>query len=172
MAIRTLYVEEITTEAVADSANMTDDKHLNLRGGSSTQHNNLKEVYVAGLESSTSSPQKLSLARVSQIGTGSLTVVTGTSHGGDSPHTVDLAAPAVFYTASATNKAQRLIATSGGRLAPCGLNALGGIARLRFPLNEEPAIYGNTANNGEVVISGYTGTTGGKIQVSLKYETL
>jgi hypothetical protein len=172
MAIRTLAVEAITTEAVADTTNMTDDKHLNLRGGSSTQHNNIKEVYAGGLESSTSSPQKLSLSRVSQIGTGSLTVVTGTSDAADSPHTAALAAPAVFYTASATNKCQRLVATSGSRLAQLAFNALGGIVRLRFALNEEPAIYGATANNGEVVLSGFTGTTAGAIGAHIKYETL
>lgn len=172
MAVRTLAVEAITTEAVADTTNMTDDKHLNLRGGSTTQHNNIKEVYCAGLESSTSSPQKLSLARVSQIGTGSLTVVAGTSDVADSPHTAALAAPAVFYTASATNKAQRLVATTGSRLALVSFNALGGLVRLRFALNEEPAIYGNTANNGECVLSGYTGTTAGAIAAHIKYESL
>jgi hypothetical protein len=172
MAIRTLAIEAFTTEAVADTTNMTDDKHLNLRGGSATQHNNIKEVYCGGLESATSSPQKLSLSRVSQIGTGSLTVVAGTSDAADSPHTAALANPAVFYTASATNKCQRLVATSGSRLAQVSFNALGGIVRLRFALGEEPAIYGNAANNGEVVLSGYTGTTAGAIAAHLKYETL
>jgi hypothetical protein len=172
MAIRTLAVEAITTEAVADTTNMTDDKHLNLRGGSSTQFNRIRELYCAGLEASTSSPQKLSLSRVSQIGTGSLTVVAGTSDAADSPHTAALAAPAVFYTASATNKCQRLVATSGSRLLQCGFNALGGLALLRPPFGEEPAIYGNTANNGEVVLSGFTGTTAGAITAHIKYETL
>lgn len=172
MAIRTLSAEAFTTEAVADTTNMTDDKHLNLRGGSTTQHSNIKEVYVAGLEASTSSPQKLSLARVSQIGTGSLTVLAGVGDGADSPHTAALAAPTVFYTASATNKTQRLVQTTAGRLAIASINALGGIARLRFALNEEPAIYGNAANNGEVVLSGFTGTTAGAIAAHIKYETL
>lgn len=172
MAVRTLAVAGFTTEAVADTTNMTDDKHLNLRGGSSTQYTRLKEVYAGGLESSTSSPQKLLLARVSQIGTGSLTVLTGTSDAPDDPNTAALAAPTVFYTASATNKAQRLVATSGSYLANLAFNALGGIVRLRFPLNEEPAILGNSANNGEVVLSGYTGTTAGAIGAHIKYETL
>ena len=172
MAVRTLAVEAITTEAVADTTNQTDDKHLNLRGGSATQLNRIKEIYCAGLESTTSSPQKLSLSRVSQIGTGALTVVAGTSDAADSPHTAALAAPAVFYTASATNKCQRLVATSGSRLALVSFNAIGGITRLKFPYGEEPAIYGNTANNGEVVLSGFTGTTPAAIAAYMKYETL
>lgn len=175
MAVRTLAVEAITTEAVADTTNMTDDKHLNLRGGSTTQHNNIKEIYVGGLESSTSSPQRLSLSRVSQIGTGTLAVVAGTSDSPDSPHTAALGAPAVFYTSSTTNKCQRLVATTpntGSRLAVISFNALGGIARIRFPLNEEPAIYGNAANMGEVVLSGYTGTVAGLLGAHLKYESL
>lgn len=172
MAIRTIAFEAITTEAVADTTNMTDDKHLNLRGGSTTQENKLKELYCGGLETSTSAPQKLSISRVSQIGTGALTVVAGTSHSAESPHTAALAAPVVYYTASATNKCQRLVATTeGSRLAMASFNALGGITRLRFPLSEEPTIYGNAANNGEVVLSGYTGTTAGAIGGHLKYET-
>jgi hypothetical protein len=172
MAIRTLAVAAFTTEAVADTTNQTDDKHYNLRGGSSTQYNKIKEIYAGGLESSTSAPQKLLLARVSQIGTGSLTVVAGTSDAADDPNTAALAAPAVFYTASATNKCQRLVATSGSYLANIAFNALGGLSRLRFPFGEEPALLGNAANNGEVVVSGYTGTTAGFIGSYLKYETL
>ena len=172
MAVRTLAVAAFTTEAVADTTNMTDDKHLNLRGGSTTQYTRIKEVYAGGLEASTSSPQKLLLARVSQIGTGSLTVLAGTSDVADDPNTAALAAPTVFYTASATNKAQRLVATSGSYLANLAFNALGGVVRLRFTLNEEPAILGNAANNGEVVLSGYTGTTAGSIGAHIKYETL
>lgn len=172
MAIRTLSIEAFTTEAVADTTNTTDDKHLNLRGGSATQHINIKEVYAAGLESSTSAPQKMSLARASQIGTGSLTVVAGTGDGADSPHTAALASPAVFYTASATNKAQRLVQTTAGRLAILSFNALAGIVRVRFALNEEPAIYGNTANNGECMLSCFTGTTAGAVAAHIKYEPL
>lgn len=171
MAIRTLAVEAITTESVADTTNLTDDKHLNLRGGSSTQDNLIKEVFVSGLEASVSSPQKLSLSRVSQIGTGSLTVVAGTSDASDSPHTAALAAPVVFYTASATNKCQRLVATSGSRLVQLGFNALGGLLRLRFPFGEEPGFYGNTASNGEVVLSGFTGTIAAAVTAHIKYET-
>lgn len=172
MAIRTLAVAKFTTEAVADTTNTTDDKHYNLRGGSTTQYTRIKELYAGGLEASTSSPQVLLLARVSQIGTGSLTVVAGTSDIADDPNTAALAAPTVFYTASATNKAQRLVATSGSYLANAAFNALGGIVRLRFALNEEPTILGNAANNGEVMVSGYTGTTAGLIGSHLKYETL
>lgn len=172
MAIRTLAVAKFTTEAVADTSDNTDDKHYNLRGGTTTQYTRIKEVYVTGLEASTSSPQVLLLARVSQIGTGTLNVVAGTSDTADDPNSAALVAPTVFYTNSVTLKARRLVATSGSYLAHLGFNALGGISRQRYALNEEPAILGNAANNGEVMVSGYTGTTAGLIGSHLKYETL
>ncbi len=176
MAVRTLSVEAITTEALGDTSDATDDKHLNLRGGSTTQQINIKEVYAAGLEASTSAPQKLSLAHVSQIATGTLAVVAGTGDGPDSPHTVALAAPALFYTSSTTLKARRLVQTTRGRLAQCGFNALGGIVRIRFAHGEEPGLYGNAAGGaaggGECMLSCFTGTTAGVIAAHIKYEPL
>jgi len=46
MAIRTLMVEAITTEAVADTTNTTDDKHLNLRGGSDASATSYATVFL------------------------------------------------------------------------------------------------------------------------------
>lgn len=167
MAIRTFAVASFTTEAVADATNMTDSKHMNVKGGSSTQKIRIKEVMASGLEASTSSPQKLLLARDSTVGASLTALTTGESDAADDPATAALAAPTLTFTAS-TTKCQR----EKTYLAQMGFNALGGIVRLRFALGEEPQILGNTASNGEVSLSGFTGTTAGLIGAHIKFETL
>jgi hypothetical protein len=167
MAIRTFAVAGFTTEAVADATNMTDSKHMNLKGGSTTQVTFIKEVYVAGLEPTTSSPQKLLLAIDSTVGATPTALTTGESDTADNRATAALAAPVVAFTAS-TTKAQR----GTLYLASVGMNALGGISRLRFPVGEEPSILGNAANGGEVSLSGFTGTTAALVTAHIKYETL
>jgi hypothetical protein len=167
MAIRTFAVATFTTEAVADTANMTDQKHMNLKGGSSTQVVRIKEVYVGGQESSTSAPQKLLLAYDSTVGATITSLTTGESDTADDPATAALAAPTVSFTSS-TTKCQRAKAY----LANLSFNALGGIVRLRFPEGQEPVILGTAVNVGEVSLSGFTGTTAGVVGAHLKYETL
>jgi hypothetical protein len=167
MAIRTFAVATFTTEAVADTTNQTDQKHMNLKGGSSTQVTRIKEIYVGGQESSTSAPQKMLLARDTTVGATLTSLTTGESDEADDPATAALAAPVGAFTSS-TTKCQR------GKLylANLSFNALGGIVRLRFPEGQEPTILGNTANNGEVSLSGFTGTTAGVVGAHIKYETL
>lgn len=167
MAIRTFAVAAITTEAVADGANMTDSKHMNVKGGSSTQYTRIKEVYCGGLEASTAAAQRLLLARDSVVGATPTALTTGESDEPDDPNTAALAAPVVTYVAS-TTKAQR----ARKYLASVAFNALGGLTRLRFAINEEPALLGNAADNGEVSLSGFTGTTPGLLSAHIKYETL
>lgn len=167
MAIRTFAVATFTTEARADTSNMTDSTHMNLQGGSSTQVTKIKEVEAAGQEASTSSPQVLLLARDSTVGATLTSLTTGQSDIADDPATAALAAPVVSYVAS-TTKAQR----SKSYLANLTFNALGGIVRIRFPFGEEPSMLGNAASNGEVSLSGFTGTTAGAIGAHIKYETL
>lgn len=167
MAVRTFTVAGFTTEAVADTTNMTDSKYMAIKGGSSTQYTRIKEVYAAGLESSTSAPQKLLLARDTTVGATLTSLTTGESDEADDPNTAALAAPALPFVA-ATTKPQR-----GKRyLASVAFNALGGLVRERFPFGEEPAILGNTQPLGEVSLSGFTGTTAGVISAHIKYETL
>jgi hypothetical protein len=167
MAIRTFAVAGFTTEAVADTANQADSKHMNLLGGSATQYTRIKEVYAGGLEPSTSSPQKMLLARDTTVGVSPTALTTGESDEPDDPNTAALSATVVAFTAS-TTKCQR-----GKRyLANLAFNALGGIVRLRFAMNEEPAILGNTQPLGEASLSGFTGTTPGLIGAHIKYETL
>jgi hypothetical protein len=167
MAVRTFAVAGFTTEAVADTTNMTDSKYMALKGGSASQLTRIKEVYAAGLEASTSSPQKLLLSRDSTVGASTTALTTGESDTADDPATAALAAPVVPFVA-ATTKPQRAKAY----LANLAFNALGGIVRLRFPLGEEPAMLGNAASLGEVSLSGFTGTVAAPIAAHIKYETL
>jgi hypothetical protein len=167
MAIRTFCVASFTTEAVADATNMTDSKHMNLLGAASTQLTVIREVFVGGLEASTSAPQKLLLALDSTHGASVTSLTTGESDVSDKRATAALAAPVVSFTASST-KCQRAKAY----LAPVPVNALGGITRIRFPLGQEPEIYGTATTSGEVSLSGFTGTTPGLVTAHMKYETL
>ncbi len=168
MAIRTFAVASWTTDAVADTTNLTDSKFQAIRGGSTTQFVRIKEVYAGGLEDTTSSPTLLLLARDTTVGTNATALTTGESDDCDHPATAALAAPTVVYTADGTTQPQR-----GKRyLANLAFNAIGGIVRLRFPVGEEPAIIGNTQPLGEVSLSGFTGTIAAAIGTHIKYETL
>lgn len=168
MAIRTFAVASFTTDAVADVANLTDAKFMALQGGSSTQRTKIKEVYAGGLEDTTSSPQVLLLARDGTIGTNITALGTGESDTADDPATAALAAPVVSYTTAGTTQPQR----AKSYLANLSFNAIGGIVRLRFPEGQEPSMLGNTASNGEVSLSGFTGTIAAAIGAHIKYETL
>lgn len=166
MSVKTFAVASFTTEAVADTTNRTDSKHMTILGASSTQVTWIKEVQAGGLESSTSSPQKLLLARDTTIGATLTSLTTGESDEFDLASATALASPVTPFTA-ATTKPQR-----GKRyLANLAFNALGGIIRLKFPFGEEPSIVGNTQPLGEVGLSGFTGTTAGVIGAHIKYET-
>lgn len=167
MAIRTFGVAGFTTEAVADASNMADSKHMNLQGGSSTQRTEIVEVQVGGLEDTTSSPQKLLLARDSTVGATLTSLTTGESDVADDPATAALAAPVVPFVAS-TTKCQR----AKSYLATLGCNAIGAIMRIRWPKGERPVMLGNTASNGEISLSGFTGTTPAEISAHIKYETV
>lgn len=172
MATRTFAVAGFTTEAVADTANMTDSKYMALKGGSSSQVTKIQEVYVMGLESSTSAPQKLLLAFDSTVGATLTSLTTGESDTADVPATAALAAPVSSFVA-ATTKPQRAKAY----IHHCGFNALGGLGRHRFPDGGEPRMIGNAAfsagvSGGEISLSGFTGTTAGVIGAHIKYETL
>lgn len=172
MAIRTFAKASLTTDAVADAADLTDSKFMCVKGGSSTQRTKIKEVRVVGLESSTSAPQILLLAFDGTVGTTPTALSTGESDIADDPHTAALAAPVVTYVAAGGTQPQRAKAY----LAHLGFNAIGGLFKERWPIGEEPTLYGNAAfsapTGGEVSLSGFTGTTAGLIGAHIKYETL
>ena len=169
MAVRTFAVAGFTTEAVADTVNMTNAKFMALQGGSTTQRTKILGVYAAGLETSTSSPQKLLLSFDSQVG-GTLTALgTGESDTEDDPATAALAAPVkTFTTVTSGNQPQR----AKKYLASCAFNAIGGVMNRQFPYGREPSMLGNAANAGEVSLSGFTGTTPGALSGEIKFETL
>jgi hypothetical protein len=168
MGVRTFAVAGFTTDAVADTSDLTDNKFMAVKGGSSTQLTKIKEVRGAGLESSTSAPQKLLLSRDSTVGTSPTALSTGESDEEDNPSTSVLSSPVVTYTAAGSTQPQR----AKKYLANLAFNALGGIFRERFPFGEEPCILGNTADDGEVSLSGFTGTTAGLVGAHIKYETV
>lgn len=173
MAIRTFSKASLTTDAVADTADLTDSKFMCVKGGSSTQRNKIKEVRAAGLEASTSAPQILLLAFNSTIATSTTALTTGESDIADDSSTAALAAPVVTYVACSGTQPQRAKAY----LAHLGFNALGGLFKERWPIGEEPTLYGASAysanaSGGEISLSGFTGTTAGLIGAHIKYETL
>ncbi len=173
MAIRTFAVAGFTTEAVADTTGMTNVKYMALQGGSASQMTKIKEVEVGGLESVNSAPQKLLLAFDSTVAGTKTALSTGESDTADIPATAALAAPVVSFTAQSATAPQRAKAYIGN----FAFNAIGGLARIRFPFGEEPMMIGNAAfsagvSGGEVSLSGFTGTTPGVIGAHIKYETI
>ncbi len=168
MAIRTFAKTSLTTAATADTVDLPDNQFLAVKGGSATQRTRIKEVRAAGLESSTSAPQILLLARDSTVGTSPTALTTGESDEGDDAHTAALSTPVVTYVNAGSTQPQR----AKQYLAHLGFNALGGLFKERWPVGEEPTIYGNAAALGEVSLSGFTGTTAGAIGAHIKYETL
>ena len=173
MAVRTFAVAGFTTEAVADTTGMTNSKYMGLKGASATQVTKILGVYAAGLESSTSSPQKLLLAFDSTVVVTPTALTTGESDTADHPSTAALAAPVVSFTAQSGTAPQRAKAY----LASCAFNAIGGVMNRQFPYGREPMMVGNAAlsagvSAGEVSLSGFTGTTPGAISAEIKFETL
>jgi len=168
MATRTFAVASFTTEAVADGVGMANSKYMGLKGGSATQRTKIMSVYVAGLESSTSSPQKLLLAFDSTVVVNPTALTTGESDTEDDPATAALGAPVISFTAQGTTAPAR----AKKYIQSCAFNAIGGITNIRFPYGQEPCIVGASANAGEVSLSGFTGTTPAVISASIKFETL
>lgn len=168
MAIRTFAVASFTTESVADTTGMANNKYMGLKGGSSTQRTKIMGVYAAGLESSTSSPQKLLLAFDSTVVATPTALTTGESDTEDDPATAALAAPVVSFTAQSGTAPQR----AKKYLASCAFNAIGGVMNQQFPYGREPSMLGTAVNAGEVSLSGFTGTTPGLISAHIKFETL
>ncbi len=167
-ASRKFVVAGFTTEAVADGASMANNKYMAIKGGSSTQQTKIKGVYVCGLETTTVAPQKLLLSLDSTVGTSLTALSTGESDAPNHPATAALAAPVLTFTAVSGTAPIR----AKSYLWHCGFNALGGIANINFPKDDEPWIVGASANGGEISLSGFTGTTAGLIGAHIKYETL
>lgn len=169
MSIRTFAVASFTTEAVADTAAQANSKHMDIQGGGSGQYIKIIEVAVQGWEPSTSSPQKLILGRTSTVSGATIdALTTGQSDEPDDPNYSAVTTVAKTHVSTAGTAPQR----AKKYLAMLGLNALGGVTRERFPVGKEPAVLGATADNGQVNLSGFTGTTAGLIGAHIKYEII
>jgi hypothetical protein len=167
MAKRSFKKATWTPVAVADTTNFTDAGYMAIQGGSSTQRNNIIEVYMGG-QATSSAPCLMILSRDSTVGATLTALSTGESDAAFDPATAALAAPPVPFTAS-TTKPQRS-ATLG--LLNLSFNAFGGVVRWVAAPGEEISMLGNTASLGEVSLSHYTGGTPGLMGAHIIYEPL
>lgn len=169
MADWCFQVRSWTLEAVDGASNFTNDKYMGLMGGSTTQRIKVKEIEIGGLESSTSSPLIIMVARDSTVqATPTALSANVQTNAPRDPATAALAAPQVAFTAS-TTKPQRSTTLI---LDGFKFNALGGVARHRYAENYEPTILGNTASFGEMSVSGAVGCTAALVGGSIVYEPL
>ena len=167
MGRRVFVVPTWSAVAVGDAANMVDQQHVSIKGGSSTQRSQLLEVYCGGLATS-SAPSILQLARHSTVGA-TLTALAGPNS--DEPldgAMADLAAPALPYWAS-TTKPQ---ADANAKLGTYAVNLFGGAVRKQWNPGEGPIISGNSASLGELGMNAFTGSTTGSLGTHYEYETI
>jgi len=169
MARRILSCTTITPTATSDTANLVDVTYpFILQGGSSTQQIKIHEVSISGQAASSSSPTFMLLSRDSTVGV-TVTDGTGVMDTYMDPATAALTAAPVQGNTT-TTKPQR---SSTLHLLNCSLNAFGGVYFWRANKWDEcPTILGNTASNGEVSLSAFTGGTPGAIGAHIIYEPL
>jgi hypothetical protein len=169
MARRIVSVTTITPTATADTANLVDATYpFLLQGGSGTQVNKIWEISINGQAASSSSPTFMILSRDSTVAATNSNG-TGQTDTYKDPATAALAAPPLTGNTN-TTKPQR---SSTLHLENCSLNAFGGVYFWRANRLEEcSSVLGNTASNGEVSLSAFTGGTPGAIGVHMIYEPL
>lgn len=155
MARWSANIPTMTSAAIADTTNLTTQTFLALQGGSSTQRINLLEVYVGG-QAAASAPNYFVLARDSTVFVGATS--NGVRTQALDPATAALAAPPLGQNVGSTTLPQRSATAS---LLNLSVNLFGGIVRWVAAPGEEIGILGNTASNGEVSLSAYTGSTAG-----------
>jgi hypothetical protein len=169
MGRRIVSVTTVTPTATADTTNLVDATYaFLLQGGSSTQVNKIWEISLSGQAASSSSPTFMILSRDSTV------AATNTNGTGQTDTFVDpsmaaLAAPALTGNSN-TTKPQR---SSTLHLANLSLNAFGGVYFWRANRVEEAfSVLGNTASNGEVSVSAFTGGTPGAVGCHMIYESI
>src|SRR5262245_25093999 len=169
MAKRSFGNMNWTPTATGDASTLANATYQALKGGSTTQRNEVEEIYVAGVAGA-SSPTFLMFARDSTLGTTPTALAAPAYDGHLDPSTAALAAPPVSFTAAATGPS-RSNSTSQARLN-LALNAFGGIVRWVAAPFERFIIYGNAATDGEASLSAFTGGTVGAINTHIIYEPL
>jgi hypothetical protein len=168
MAKRIFKVSTWSAVAVADTVNFTNQQFMALQGGSATQRILLTEVAMGG-QSTATAPVIMQTSRDSTIGVTLTALTTNESDTPLDPATAALAAPAQPFTQS-TTKPQR---SASAGLINQSFNAFGGALRwFAYDLSEALVLLGNTASNGEVSTSNYTGGTTSGIGGHYVYETL
>lgn len=165
MAKRSFELGTWTPVAVGDGANFTSAGFAAIQGGSSTQRNDVQEVYMGG-QATASAPTFMQLARDSTVGATLSIAGAGSSDGALDPATAALAAPPVCFD-TATTKPQRSATLARLNLS---FNAFGGIVRWVAPPGGEFKILGNTASLGEVSLSAFTGGTPGLMGSHIVFE--
>lgn len=169
MARRIVSITTITPTATADTTNLVDATYpFLLQGGSSTQRCLVWEVAINGQAASSSSPTFMLLSRDSTVAATNSNG-TGLTDAPIDPATAALAAAALTGNTN-TTKPQR---SASLHLLNASLNAYGGNFFWRANRIEEcPTVLGNTASNGEVSLSAFTGGTAGAIGAHMIYESL
>ena len=153
-----------TPVAVADTTNMTAAGFMALQGGSSTQRNNISEVYMGGLAAA-SAPAQMLFARDSTVFSGATS--NAVKLAALDPSTAALAAPPLAQDVGSSTLPQR---SSTLHLLDLAFNAFGGIVRwVAFP-GEEIGILGNTASLGEVSLSSGSAGTPGLMAAHIIFE--
>jgi len=166
MARWAIQNKSFTPVAVADAAAFTDNGYLALQGGSGTQRGNIVEVYMGG-QAGSSAPSIMELARDSTVAATAITA--GTNGRGPvalDPASAALAAPPLAVGAS-TTKPQRSATLS---LLELSFNAFGDIVRWVAAPGEEIGYLGNTASNGEISLSAFTGGSPGLMAAHMVFE--
>jgi hypothetical protein len=153
-----------TPAATADATNLATGQFVALQGGSSTQRINIWEVFMGG-QAGASSPTIMLLARDSTVFSGATS--NAVKNNALDPATAALGAPPLAQDVGSTTLPQR---GAGLYLLNLSFNAFGGIVRWVYAPGEEIGILGNTANNGEVSLSAYSGGVPGLMGSHILYE--
>lgn len=171
MARRIAAVTTITPTATADANTLVDSTYpFIIQGGSSTQQIKVHEISISGQASGGAAPTFMLLSRDSTVAVTAGSNLSGFTDTALDPATAALAAPPLTGDAFSGTKPQR---SSTLHLQNCSLNAYGGLYFWRANRWEEcPVILGNTASNGEVSLSAFTGGATGAIGTHLIYEPL
>jgi hypothetical protein len=158
-----MYFHGLTSyqpEAVANGANYTDSKYQAILGAATPFIGRVVEVFVGG-EATSSTVNILKVARDSTHG--------GTLSGGVTSK-LNPSSPTNQATAFsiATTKPQR----GAQHLLNLSLNAFGGIIRWVSAPGEELYFVANAVNQGEVSLSGFTGSGTGSQSSHIQWEEL
>lgn len=165
MALRTFSHSSFTPTQTADGANLADNTHMTLIGGSTTQRCRIEEIYMGG-QAGASSVNAIVVALTHLKG------VTLSLASGALDSVVDFAAnalavPVVAYN-TATTKPQR---SATQRFLSLSFNSFGGIVRWNASNTQiGPVTVGNAIDGGEMTLSGANVGTAGLMSAHIIYE--